>query len=449
MLSLPLCFAILLSLGSKNVKGIKVRNPNEEWIRKSLEKRAGPGDVLRLPLGTGDNKTYHTLVFMGTPSQEVAMTISLSQNHILVASGVEQGGMSYYPSLSSSYEGGAGAVFITDAGGDSIPATFSREKVNVGEFGEVDGPEFVYNGSIVVTDSSVNAKLYPYSIYGILGLGIDPSADAPANSTFMSTYFPTDRKSDTFLCGLELNRAEAYVSSGMLTLGQVDATAFSGEFGVLNAVSEEALPGRPSWTVPLDEMSLRINDTALPNGSSETTLFRGGYASVDPYYPFISVPTNTADFIYGLINGSSKAPSDAPHSGLDVGNTRYIVPCNATLTLTLTFGGTKYAMDVRDGIMQERDRCYGAIEANDEGFYRVGSPFLRNVYTAFGARFNEEGSPTFVVMFANKIQRVPEGMESSTTTATATTTQSNSSTPELTSSPCFALDIAILMSFLL
>ncbi|PVF99189.1 hypothetical protein CPB86DRAFT_783991 [Serendipita vermifera] len=202
-------------------------------------------------------------------------------------------------------------------------------------------------------------------------------------------------------------------------------------------------------------MSLRINDTSLPNGSSEITVLQGGYASIDPYYPFISVPTTIAGFIYSQINGSSPAPSDAPHSGLDVGNTRYTVPCNAKLAFSLTFGGlldlagTKYTMDVRDGIMQEGDRCYGVVEGNDGPYYRIGSPFLRNVYTAFGARFNETGSVRFVVMFANKVQRAAEGTNSSTTTATATTTRTSSSSPKMMLSFLLMLVVTSLMFLML
>ncbi|PVF99188.1 acid protease [Serendipita vermifera] len=448
MLSVPFSLAILLLLGITKVDGIRVRNENGEWVRKSLiERRAGPGDVLRIPLANVDNKSYSTLVLMGTPIQEVQLAISLSQNHVLLASDDERGGMSYHHARSSSYQAGSGTMAITNAGGESFQASFSRELVTVGEFGQVNGAEFVYNAAIGIMDPSAKERLFPFATYGILGFGFSTSSGAPANSTFMINWFPRDRRSTTFLCGLELNRAEPGLLGGMLTLGAVDTTAFSGQFGVLDVTPAQLLPGLPSWAVPLDEMLLRITNPATPNAYGEVPIFQGGYASIDPYYPFISIPTNSADFLYGLIPGASKAPSDVPHSGLDVGNTRYIVPCNATLTFVLTFGGTKYVMNARDGIMQEGNRCFGSIEAHDAAYYRIGSPFLRNVYTGFGIRFNEGGGGTPVVMFANKVQRTSDGTQSST--ATATTTRTNSSSPTIVLKPLFMLVVTFLIFLML
>jgi hypothetical protein len=82
-----------------------------------------------------------------------------------------------------------------------------------------------------------------------------------------------------------------------------------------------------------------------------------------------------------MVPGATKALEYGPNSGLDVKNTRWIVPCNTTITLELQVGGKSFKMNTRDGIMVEKDMCFGAVEANDDGFYRVGSPFLRNVYT--------------------------------------------------------------------
>jgi hypothetical protein len=83
-------------------------------------------------------------------------------------------------------------------------------------------------------------------------------------------------------------------------------------------------------------------------------------------------------------------------------------------------------MDARDGVYREGDTCYGTLEANEQGVYRVGSPFMRNVYTTFGAVFDAEGTPTFNVAFADKVLRTPYA-SGTTTDGTGTSTGTGSS----------------------
>jgi hypothetical protein len=82
-----------------------------------------------------------------------------------------------------------------------------------------------------------------------------------------------------------------------------------------------------------------------------------------------------------MVRGATKALEYGPNSGLNIRNMRWTVPCNTTITLVLQFGGKEFKMSTRDGLHVEKDKCFGSVEANDEGFYRVGGPFLRNVYT--------------------------------------------------------------------
>jgi hypothetical protein len=63
------------------------------------------------------------------------------------------------------------------------------------------------------------------------------------------------------------------------------------------------------------------------------------------------------------------------------GNGRYTIPCDSDIALSLTFGGKEFTLPSREAVSKEGDTCYGTVEVNDDGFYRVGSPFMRNVYT--------------------------------------------------------------------
>jgi hypothetical protein len=97
----------------------------------------------------------------------------------------------------------------------------------------------------------------------------------------------------------------------------------------------------------------------------------------------------------------------------------------------MTFGGKDFTLDPRDAITQEGDTCFGTIEISNDSVFKIGNPFLRNVYTCashrspgkftrltnvyiriFGATFNGKEA-NFSVGFADKVQRTANGTSSS------------------------------------
>jgi hypothetical protein len=67
-------------------------------------------------------------------------------------------------------------------------------------------------------------------------------------------------------------------------MGGRDNTAFSGDFTVVNVASTEAVPGRPSWTIPVGEINAYVGGSASTTGESfQAGVVQGGYASIDPY----------------------------------------------------------------------------------------------------------------------------------------------------------------------
>jgi hypothetical protein len=78
--------------------------------------------------------------------------------------------------------------------------------------------------------------------------------------------------------------------------------------------------------------------------------------------------------LYSKISNAAVSPSNS---------NRYTVPCNAKIQLTMVFGGRNFTMDPRDAITNENGTCYGTVQANSSSgnLYRIGSPFMRNVYT--------------------------------------------------------------------
>ena len=58
------------------------------------------------------------------------------------------------------------------------------------------------------------------------------------------------------------------------------------------------------------------------------------------------------------------------------------LPCNSKFPVTLTFGGTQFAISERDTIvLLPNGTCQGAVTGGAQDIGKVGSPFMRNFYT--------------------------------------------------------------------
>jgi hypothetical protein len=83
--------------------------------------------------------------------------------------------------------------------------------------------------AVAITAPAVTDTVYPEGCYGILGYGVDPAADVPANSTLLGVYLPGGLKNTEAVCGIELNRADVPgVPGGTFTMGGKDDTACVG-----------------------------------------------------------------------------------------------------------------------------------------------------------------------------------------------------------------------------
>jgi hypothetical protein len=122
-----------------------------------------------------------------------------------------------------------------------------------------------------------------------------------------------------------------------------------------------------------------------------------------------------ANLIYASIAGSVALANDV-----------WSLPCTSTFQITLNFGGTPFTMSERDSVVRlSNGTCRGAVTGGAQGIAKVGSPFMRNVYTyvqfflgvyvnfygillfyrRFGAERASNGTLSFFVGFARKIRR--------------------------------------------
>jgi len=159
---------------------------------------------------------------------------------------------------------------------------------------------------------------------------------------------------------------------------------------------------RPSWSVPVDSITYSY-------GASPQTI-PGAVASIDMYHTGITVPATIASTVYGTVPGATA-----------VSDSQWSIPCNSSFPLTLTFGGKPFNLNERDTIRKDSSSgiCYGAIQAGPGAIYKVGAPFLRNVYTIFGAAMDGT-NVTFNVGFADKVLRTTPAFTASASQPTIT-----------------------------
>jgi hypothetical protein len=339
-----------------------------------------------------NNLAYLTAVQMGTPPQLIQMAPSLSQNQISVASAPE--GVSdssfYNPTASTSHIPGSASATIPTISGGSITGQYAGETCTIQS--STNSLSFTYNASVVLTDAVIRDDLYPPGARAVLGYGVNAPADSPAGASLLGSFLPANFTSA--VCGIELNSISDPVPDGFLTMGAVDTSAFTGDFTNVMVPADSTI----SWAIPFD------NFRFLANGTNQTV--SGSLASVDIYHPGIQVTNDVASQIYAGIP-QAKALSE----------TLWSIPCNTSFALTLTFAGKPFTMSERDTLVKQADgSCTGVVTGGAAEIGKVGAPFLRTVYTQFGAEKDASGTVSFSVGFATKQLR-------QTVSTTATTTK--------------------------
>jgi len=375
-------FAVLfaLAINLQHVKGLMVKAVDGSFVPWSLVSRAGgPIGVL---MNNNHDLSYLASVLMGTPPQEIQMAVSLSQNFISVAS--PAGGVndpSYYnPASSSSHVPIDQTANLTTISGQNAIGRYAGEVCTINS--ATSAASFTYNASVVVTDPSVTTDLFPSGARAVLGYGVNAPSDSPPNTSLVPSFLP--KNFTNAVCGIELNHFTDPFPGGVLTMGAVDTTAFTGDFSNVMVPPTSTV----SWSIPLDTI------TYLSNGTNQLVGVAGGLSSVDMYHSTIQVTNEVANQIYSGTAGAKP-----------ISATEWSIPCNATFPITLTFAGTAFTISNRDTVVrQSYGTCTGVVTGGATGIGKVGAPFMRTVYTQFAASQTANGLQ-FSVGFAQKVQR--------------------------------------------
>ncbi|KAA1466890.1 acid protease [Dentipellis sp. KUC8613] len=254
---------------------------------------------------------------------------------------------------------------------------------------------FIFNG---IVDQGTLDSYAKFGAQGLIGLGFDTIFSsniltAVANRTHgdvsgkapLGNIFEQDPSTPNTLSFL-FSRADDLESSatGMFAIGE----EVQGYENVTKTPKLERTFAGPSsvWGVLLDEfvvnghsapLASTLNDSAIPKGKVVTLLDSGSSAA--------QISIEAAKLIYDNIPGAVFSPADA----------QWVIPCNASSNVTLTFGGQKFPIHPLDlSQLTENQLPSGknvticvsnwSPSSGDTRFdFLLGDAFLRNAYTSF------------------------------------------------------------------
>ncbi|KAF9530508.1 aspartic peptidase domain-containing protein [Crepidotus variabilis] len=249
-----------------------------------------------------------------------------------------------------------------------------------------------------VTQSTIKG-LDDIGVYGILGLTFDLAQaskindaikaidgdDATWGHSFLHNVFDQHPDQPNFIA-IDLARSDDLEDTvgGSFYIGEYDPTYA----GVAKAPHLTQFPeGGNRWTILMEAIEVggsavpfKTSIKGVPSGQAQTLLDTGN--------PNALFPTSTWNAIY------SKIPGAVTSSDLGV----WILPCNTTTLVELTFGGEKFPIhpldlstisepiDLPDG--RTVTACVSALQGadgfSDDGFeVALGDSFLRNVYSVY------------------------------------------------------------------
>ncbi|CCA76595.1 related to aspartic protease [Serendipita indica DSM 11827] len=258
-------------------------------------------------------------------------------------------------------QGGLDGLFF----GEFISGILGSDVVQMGQF-QVASQVFGLATSVRNTILAGNSS-------GIMGLGFRPSVITGAHPWWQQASNGWDAPQMSFY--FTRSRSGPYASieepGGQFTLGGTNSSLFQGSINFNNLVHEQ------DWVILMDEIGIANNASIQISSPSQS-------AAIDMGIEGIGGPSSVLDQFYSLIPGATRS---------QISSSLYVIPCNTTVQATLMFGGRTYTMQASDLIgskLSGGQQCIGTffvltprndLPSSDMPAWRIGSAFLKNVYT--------------------------------------------------------------------
>jgi cathepsin D len=391
----------------RRTSGLPLKAP-EEWaaIANSLKTKYGAGpspsqkrshSTIGMTNQNGD-QSYFGQLTIGTPPQQFNVILDTGSSDLWVTastctqqggtqntspgstnsgsnSGVCTTGNSFNPAASSSLKSSASKFGVTYGSGQ-VAGNLASDTVSMGGFS--------VQGQVFGLVDQMTVHLTSGTVGGILGLAFAGLASSGATPWWQTLQ--NEGQWDEPMMSFFLTRstdATTDVAGGQLTLGGANSSLYTGDINFIPLTQAQY------WMIPMTSINVGNNQTIPLSGSNQnavidtgTTLIGGPKAILDQLY--LQIP--------GANVGAELSPSLADY---------YLVPCNTSTVVSLTFGGINYQISPQDFIVDRVTNTYClaaffVLELSSSSsipggknsstpIWIVGDSFLKNVYTVFRA----------------------------------------------------------------
>jgi len=161
----------------------------------------------------------------------------------------------------------------------------------------------------------------------------------------------------------KISRTADNKNDGEITFGAPDPTKFDPK----TLVTVDNVNTQGFWEAKVDSATVNGKDSGLS----------GRTAILDTGTTLMVLPQSDAAAVHQLITGAQ-----------DAGNGQFVVPCNLTDSVAITFGGQAFTIDPRDiavqPVSQDGTQCLSGITGGSFGTsntqWLVGDVFIKNAY---------------------------------------------------------------------
>ncbi|PLN78877.1 acid protease [Aspergillus taichungensis] len=273
----------------------------------------------------------------------------------------------------------------------------------------------------LASEASDDFRSYPMD--GIIGLGRAEEGSF-GQPTFMDQV-KKEKVLDSNIIGFSFSRSSDDEKNGAVTIGGVDKSRYSGDISYTDTTGSVS-----HWRIPLDDASV----------DGDACHFSDRTAIIDTGTSYMLLPPDDAKTLHDHIPGAEAS-----------GKETFVLPCDSTVDLQLTFSGVSYSISHKDyiGDKASGSMCLSTIVSHQmfgDDEWLVGDVFLKNVYTVFDYDKNRIG-------FATKSSSSSPSASSSSSSDSSTETadsdskdseDNGSSTTDSPSSPSSMLGVLFL-----
>ncbi|KAG8827877.1 hypothetical protein FRC19_011578 [Serendipita sp. 401] len=349
---------------------------------------------------------YSARMELGTPPQSFDVLLDTgSSDTWVVAAGCKCTGLNcsgctsgkdWDPSTSSTWTQ-RGKILNIQYGSGLVTGRTGKDVVSLGGF--------TINDQVIgLVDQA--ARTLPGTVEGLLGLAFGTLAKAGGTPWWLRvTAGDASDSGGTLDGGLMSFWFSRYVDSsdtstddhagGQFTLGGTNSSLYTGDINFISLIQPAKW-----WLIPLQAVGVE-------GGSSVEVAQGEDEAIIDTGTTLVGGEDSVLAEIFAQIPGAMKS-TELPNNGSRL-NGFYVLPCNSTAVLTLTFGGEAYTYSTADLLYQRiddimPDYCLSSLflfsskdphsilyTPNGAPYWLVGDSFLKNVYSVFSLGGGGEG----------------------------------------------------------